>query len=311
MALLFVAVFALVGNSAAADETAFPLEKSWPVQLRQQMLRLSEVEWRLRISAGPHCRANASATGLTLDYIGAYEPQDRALVRRELGLSNRPQIAAVADGSPADLAGIRPGDNVVAIDGTGVDMIFARSTNRKLLADEITDRLAQHPSGKPITLRIQRGRSVFEKKIWPTSLCASRVILVTDRSIEAYSNDRDMGITTAMVGFTHNDNELALIAGHEMAHLIHRHKKGASLPERRQMEDLADLTGAALAHCAGYDITTAAAFWPRYRKQDRWSWTRLPTHRSPAKREERIRKAIPTFTCPFSPPQSRASSQPK
>jgi len=303
---LFIAFIAQPGQLAMAGARASSPDISWPVQLRQQMLRITDIEWRLRRAAGPNCKAMGAATGLMLDYIGAYQPRDWPLVRRELGLSGHPQVAAVAAGSPAEKAGIKPGDDLTAINGVGIDAIFAGSSDRLLLADELADMMTRNPAGEPIILELKRGNAVLTKRVDPLRLCAGRVILKIDRKIEAYSDERDIGITTAMVAFTQNDDELALIAAHELAHVLLRHERHSGGANRRKMEKQADLTGAALAHCAGFDILKAIAFWPRYESQDRWRWIRSPTHGSPGQRERQIRGAVKDLSCPVSFNQPRA-----
>jgi len=112
----------------AAITTTSPLsaalEKPWPVVLRMAMQRVANVEWRLLKAAGDTCPTKAAAYGIVFDSLDAYAESDRAMVARALNASDLPQVAAVAKGSPAELAGIVVGDDLVAIDGVAVDVAF-------------------------------------------------------------------------------------------------------------------------------------------------------------------------------------------
>ena len=161
--------------------------------------------------------------------------------------------------------------------------------------------IAALPPGNPATLVLRRGRMTLRKTVVPIPICASRTMLDTGRSLDAYTDTREIAVTSALIDFAENDDELALIVGHELAHVIRQGQPGAPMAGTSGVEADADMLGAALAHCAGYDSARGAAFWPRYRQQDADARLRLPSHPSPDRREESIRAAIPRFTCPFIP----------
>jgi beta-barrel assembly-enhancing protease len=291
---------------SAAESDALPS----PLALRAQMLRLAEVDWRLREAAGELCPRKASGIGVWIDHSAAY-PRHESSAARVLRLGALPQVVAVATSSPAARAGIRPGDAIVAIGSLGMADALARSPEPALFAEEVMDLIAALRPGRPVSLVLQRGKTSLRKTVEPLAICESRTMLDTDHALAAYSDDRDLAITSRLIAFTANDDELALIVGHELAHVILRHEPGEPNAASRQREAQADLLGAALAQCAGYDMARAAAFWPRYRQQDASDALRLPSHPSPVQREDSIRAAIAGFTCPVSlsvaepPPSSR------
>ena len=97
--------------------------------------------------------------------------------------------------------------------------------------------------------------------------------------------------------FAASDDELALVAGHELGHIIHRDGKATSLADRRNMEDRADEAGAHLAKCAGYDVTAALGFWDRYANRRKLSFLDGPSHRSPRDRAARMAAFIAGDSC--------------
>ncbi|MDG2003288.1 MAG: PDZ domain-containing protein [Novosphingobium sp.] len=262
------------------------------------MTRLANVAWKLRKSAGNLCLGKSAATGLTFDYIGAYSDSDGPLLRQVLGLTDMPQVAAVVPGSPADLAGIEVGDDVLAVGKVSVSRIGESADDSDLLADELEKWLAATPQTQQIELLTRRGQNERVVVIRPVRLCATRFVLKTRDGKKAFSDGENVALSTGMIRFAAIDDELALIAGHELGHVINRDREAKSIGERRRMEDRADALGAALAHCAGYDVWRSADFWVRYHKQDRLRWFRVPTHRSGKARARQLKELQVSLTCP-------------
>ena len=82
---------------------------------------------------------------------------------------------------------------------------------------------------------------------------APPIIVNNSKVINAYSFADKIVITTGMLAYVHNDNELALILGHELAHFVHK-DNGSSIPK----EYRADKDGAIYMHNAGYNICVGA-----------------------------------------------------
>lgn len=288
--------FALL-TPAAQAATSEP----WPITLRTQIQRLATVGYRLDLAAAHLCTEQAAGTGLALDYIQAYPAGDRPAVAQLLGLGDVPQIAAVVPDGPAEKAGIRVGDDLLSIDGEQVTGIISASSDPALLSDELEQRMASRPASSPILLGLRRGGEPLEVKLVPTATCPARFVLKTGEGITAVSDGVNVAVSSKLITFSRNDDEVALIAGHELGHVLHRDGTARSLGERRSMEDRADLLGARLAACAGYDPELGLQFWLRRDSQD---WLRLfrdPTHRSRKARVELMRKDLANITCPVEP----------
>lgn len=116
---------------------------------------------------------------------------------------------------------------------------------------------------------------------------------IDDKSVNAFSKDETVYVTTGMLGFLRSEDELALVLGHEMAHIIlgHQGKKagnsvlgaiiggavggalGVDLKDAgmaagrstysQSFETEADYLGMILAARAGYNVATAPALWRR------------------------------------------------
>lgn len=283
------------GSAATPDRDGTTI-----LALRAQMLRIADIDWRLRVAAVTMCPDHSAGFGLWFDQATAYPTSDAAALFRALRLDRSLQVAAVATSSPAALAGIRPGDQIEVIGTTRIADAFARSADPSLFAQEMTDLLAASSETGPLTLVIRRGKMTLRKAITPEPVCAGRTVLETDSSLQAHTDDRDVSISTALVDFSDNDDELALFLGHELAHVI---LAGSSATSRTsaQLELNADLMGSAIARCAGFDMRRAVGVWHRFDLLDPYRLARLATHPSPREREQNLERAAEIPACPTAP----------
>lgn len=272
---------------------------AWPLLLRSDLARLGRVEWRLRAAAGNACPRTASDAGLVFDDRRAYGRRDWPLLATTLGMGQFPVIAAVAPDSPAQVAGLHEGDEILGIGGWPVAEIIARRKATALVADALLDEIASAEAGRDLAVEVRRGGQALSLVVRPVAHCAARLVLFTDRSIEAHSDDRNVAISSGMLAFARSDDELALAAGHELAHVIHGDRRGSGIATRRQMEDGADELGFRLVTCAGYDRIRALSLFERLRAKDWLGFLRAPTHRSWSDRVGRLRAMTGEGVCPI------------
>lgn len=269
---------------------------SWAVALRHAMQRSAEVEWRLQKAAGTSCPAMAAATGLVLDSLDSYAEADRPMSASVLGMSGLPQVAAVAATSPAAQAGISPGDELLAVEGT--DLPGGPDATGATLALRTTAALANLPAGKPVRMKLRRAGAVVTVQFVPARQCASHIFVDTENRLRAYSDGANIKITARMVDFTLSDDELAILAGHELGHIIARDGEAADIGERRRKEDRADALGADLAACAAYDTKAAAPFWRRLEKTEPLRWLAIRMQSAGKVRTRNVRERPAPATCP-------------
>jgi len=297
--LLLAAQTAALAPPAGRHET--DAQTAWPAQIQHDLKRLGRVEWQMRRRAADQCPKTAAGAGIVIDYLGAYDPADRSLVRRITGLRMIPLIIAVAPDSPAEAAGLRIGDEITGLGTLSIARLKARSSDPALLADAIQDRIAAHRPNSDLAFTIMRNGKQMRLSVRLDTVCSARFILQADDTIAAYSDGEHVAVTTGIMRFARGDDELALIAGHELAHVIADGKRRTGLFGRRKIEDRADLLGARLAHCAGYNMERAVDFWARFAKRDRLGFLRSPSHRSASGREKRLRAASHALSCPATP----------
>ncbi|WP_162528550.1 M48 family metallopeptidase [Novosphingobium sp. BW1] len=286
----------ILGSPAARAE-AEPAPP-WPVTLRTQLVRLNETAYRINKTAASECPRIVSGTGISFDYLGAYEADDRPAIAVLLNMNETPQVAAIASDSPAARSGLKVGDNVLAINGTTTEQMLEESNSPAFFADELNGFIASLPIDSPIKLSVERDGSRLQITVAPEPACSARPVLKTGEGISAYTDGEDVGVSAKLIGYTKNDDELAIIVAHEIGHVINRDGKPAGLFEQRRMEDAADLVGARLMQCAGYDLESGLHYFLRREDHDLLRWFRSPSHRGRKGRVKRMRAQGEPTTCP-------------
>lgn len=271
-----------VAAMAAAPLMTQAQQAHWSVPLRNQLTRVNSIDWRLATLAVSKCDARASGLGMALDSLAAYPKDERAAVAAALAMPEGIVVAAVASGSPAEVAGILPGDRLLAVGDTP----FVEQD--EIAADKAALQLAALPAGKPASLRVERAGEMSEKVVMPVGRCAARSILVVQNYVDAYSDRHNLALTTGLVNFVENDDELALVAGHELAHIILDRDLEAQGIHNKRKEDAADKLGAELASCAGYDIVRGSLLWNRFDKARFLGFLPTFTHRKSKVRQKAI-----------------------
>jgi len=251
--LVWLVVLPVAHPGAAAQSTSVEAQR---VRLRmagfEQMLQedqtLLRVSDRIRRAGKGLCGDKLSPVwGLSVaapkDLPWAYrEPAEKAVVGRE-GVF----VLAVEPASPAARAGVGPGDVVLALADRpvrqAVDLGWREDAQR---------------SGQA-TFRVRRRGEVRELPVDVEIGCALLPVLEYRDAVNAYAslNWRQMVVFTGLLRFVKSDDELALVIGHELSHVI------LETGGFRETEADADYLGAYLAARAGYDISNALGFWRR------------------------------------------------
>jgi beta-barrel assembly-enhancing protease len=249
------------------------------------------MSWRMQTANVELCPQKVAVSGLTLHALSQYRASQRAAATAQFGLRDRVGIAAVAPGSAADHAGLRRGDDILAVDGRATPLVPASAGYTPVGATEamIDDALAKTPA----TLKISRGGIEQTVGLTGETGCASRVQIVAGGSINAQADGRYVQINAAMLDFAASDDELAVIVGHELAHNILRHR--ALKTPSKQAEYAADRMGVWLMARAGYDVDAVIPFWTRFEKRTNAGIFADGTHPSSKKRLAAVAAAVVAF----------------
>ena len=287
--------------------------------LRQADLRVGAVAYRIALAGRPFCSQPHPLTGLLFHHLGEYEPADRIVMTQRHGLDRGPGILTVLADTPAARAGLVAGDVLLAVNGrpfpsaTAIAAMAHRDSRRKAMeANEF--QLEDQLRAGPARLRILRGGREIEADLGSVQGCLGRVRLARSSQTNAFANGRYVVMTTSMLEYLRNDDELAVVLAHELSHNILRHQSvldeqgvpkkglfraiGGNAKKVWRTEEEADRFGIRLMATAGYDVQAAIPFWRRYLGKYDWFPQIFRTHPSLSARERITREAIAALSGP-------------
>ncbi len=196
----------------------------------QQVLALRErfkMQWRLnRVSHPLLVAATAFCPGRTRQVLGftyanaaGFPEAERAAAAEALGLGERLQVVDVVPGGPAQRAGLRVGDRLLAVAGRALP---AGAEALAAAGRRFDQALA---GGGPVVVAVEREGRRRRLELRPETACAYPVVLVTGDAVNAFADGRRVGVTTGMLRFVESDRELAVVVAHEIAHNAMGHMK--------------------------------------------------------------------------------------
>lgn len=248
---------------AALPARAETTEREALLALQRLDARVQSIGWRLAQGNARFCRTRALGVGLQLHDVYNYD--DPAGVRRSLGLASDIAVAAVAAGGPAERAGVRANDALGEVAGQPVGRLpRARPGDYARLArlhDGIDAALAAKGS---VELAVLRGDRPLRLAIPGEEVCASRFELLTDGGRAAADGTRVI-VSRRFVEFLTEDEQLAALLAHELAHNVLQHRlrlnaQGRTWSNIRATEREADRLSVWLLANAGYDPAAAVRF---------------------------------------------------
>jgi len=182
-------------------------------QTRQEVMAFDDMErqqQRLMQVALPVLKANTELCPKTRQDIGvmmhslkSYSKALRPAAKRELGARDEPSIRLIVNGSVAEAAGLKVGDQFLTSKGK----VTTPTSNafQALLNEGGNIQVRRDGQEIPVTLSSE-------------TVCGYEVRLAQTSTINAYADGRHITMTTGMMNFVKNDDELALIVGHELGH---------------------------------------------------------------------------------------------
>lgn len=273
------AMLALVGlcqTPAPAEDAGLGADFA---ALQRQDAWLQQVGYRLATTNAPFCAHTRYAGGLLLQDAAAYG--DPAAIRRLLGLKGDIFAQAVVPGSPADAAGIRPGDEITALNGRPL-------ANWPWSASEPWRRLVElgHALDGALTgggtAVLARAAPAPPAELHGTAACAARFELLSHGEGASASAER-VAIGRDFTGLGYPEAEFAAAVAHELAHVVLSHyawleQHGRSSAHVRLTEREADRLMPWLLANAGYDPAAAARLLAKWQPRDGGGFLRRRSH---------------------------------
>lgn len=182
--------------------------------------RVDSVAFRIRTANVADCKDRIAAQ------IGLTAATPRSLPRRyqsyasealSIGWS-RPTAISVVEGSPAAEAGLVAGDEIIALNG---ELIPTWGT-----ANWVWRKIAANGTA-PVRVDVRRDGADSTVTVTPVMGCSIPIEYQVNEVANAFAGDDRIVIQSGYVAQTQNDNEIAMVIGHELAHsnLGHLDKK--------------------------------------------------------------------------------------
>ncbi len=244
--------------------------------------RVTNIGYRIASRNLALCPVAVPLSGMSFHSLGQYPRQERDRVGATFGDEAGPRVMAVATGSPAAEAGVKPNDLIlIAHDSRIVETLTAKPQIDAVLSAR--EAVAEGLAKGMLKIRIKRGETEREFIIPQRRACPSTIELIPSTKRIAAADGTLLQISSAVVETTQNDGELAFILAHEMAHNILQHPARLDKIGRKKAHILAteieaDKLAVRLMAGAGYDPHDAAKFWARYGRGPKHGFLSDGTH---------------------------------
>lgn len=283
---VFFAVIALFGAVAATrdEEPKDPVVVAYQ-ELIAKDLRLATVGYHLAKGSADFCRNKWRNPGWVLHDERQYP--DLGLARRVFIFRQPISIAALVVDGPAHRAGLIAGDGLFGVDGSVVWYGPAPKRHQPSseridgLRDKFATRLSE---GRPIPFQIDTANGRRDFLLDSPAICASDFWVDARAKRDAGADGAWVRVTSGLIDYVQDDDELAAVVAHEMAHNLLDHRplieatKSGKTKIIKATEAEADRLSVWLMANAGYDPEAAITFWQRYGKATGLGIFSAPTH---------------------------------
>ncbi|MXO91485.1 hypothetical protein [Pontixanthobacter aquaemixtae] len=256
--------------------------------------RVQTIGWRLADGNASFCDQTSPAIGLLIQDLQGYNRPDDA--RSALAIPTDFAVQAVAEGSPADKAGLQSNQPIVAIDYSDLSGMVrdAKAIYLRLLQVERVLQSSLEANGV-VALNVADDESAIT--VTGVPVCKARFV-VRPSDDKAAADAASVYVGGNFAGLSYADDELAAAMAHELAHVVLGHPQWLSANGRkrrdiRETEREADRLMPWLLANAGYDPAAAVRFMRRWGPEHGGGLFRKRTHDGWDERVEFIEAELP------------------
>ena len=181
--------------------------------------RVNDIAFRIQVANQDLCASRQAVAGLTVASREEYGAKVRDLAAEALSLGEGLTVLYLPAGSPAATAGVLPGDQLLSFNGEAVPTGKRASAKASKRLREILDKAPD----QALILVVRRAGAEQSLTVKPVLSCAYGVVVTDGKDQNAFADGKAIHIERSIIRLAGNDEELALVIAHELAHNGQRH----------------------------------------------------------------------------------------
>ena len=312
-------------NQAEIDMEAERQKKVSYAKYIEQMSLVKSIGFKVNSSNADICNKTDFKSGLTFANENVMGLNIAKFFPTKINLGSRVSIIDIVKDSPADKAGLALGDVIIEVD----DFIFPEGKNA---LKKISKHFKDVKEKQVKTIKVDRKGEILTFNVNQKKICNYPIIFTQDKIVNAYADGKSIIMTQGMVDYARDDNEIAMVIAHELAHNDRGHldakkkntlimgsigfildlmtiyysggtaggdaqntelwSKIGSQAYSVEFEKDADYGGVYYAYRAGYDISQVKNFWERIGSENPKQIAISSTHPATAERYLQIEKTV-------------------
>lgn len=251
--------------------------------LAAQEVRLATIAHRIGVASASSCSTDEIFTGIVLHDLTRYDKRIRPAVSRAFSISTGFGVLGVVPGSAAAKAGLRVDDELLAIGSFTLEDRASFDLPKSYRRTDEFHSMVQAASKQGRTdLLVRRAGKDLRLAFVGERGCGGKLALTSSSTLNAWADGKHVVLTTGITDLARNDDEVAFIIAHEMAHNILGHSGdrrashaffGGGLSKRKRGEIEADSHAVRLMAEAGYQPTGGLSFLERARGHFGWNFS--------------------------------------
>ncbi len=223
ISILLVSCVAPVTRHAQIDNRAMRIEEQKQMEIALLSLiknesRLDNVAYSLFTGAASMCGDKTRyVSGMQAANIYLFHKDMRPAVKRLYGMDGHPGVLYISRNSPAEKAGIQIGDLILSVNGKPVTAGKSAVNDFDATFNKVSKR------SDKVRIRVKRKGRKLTFVVQPERACDYGYGVVNHDMVNAFADGENVFVTVGMMRFVDDDNELALVVSHELAHNVMEH----------------------------------------------------------------------------------------
>ena len=290
-----------------------------------QLSQIKEIGYKINYSNSEICNKIDYNSGITYANENNFGLKNVRYYPSNLNLGPQVSIIHVAKNSPAQKAGLKVGDIILQFDD------YELPKGKRAL-EKISKHFKKIEKQESQIIKIDRNGEIVNFNLKRSKICDYPVILTRDNIVNAFADGKSIIMTQGMMDYAKDDNELAIVVAHELAHNDRGHldakkkntmimgsiglildlmtiyysggtaggdaqntelwSKIGSEAYSVEFEKDADYGGVYYAFRAGYDVSNVKKFWERIGADNPKRIAISSTHPATAERYLQIEKTV-------------------